>query len=184
MVLRRLSVLAGALITALVLTAPAALAHTTLQSSDPAEGAALSAAPQQVSLKFGGAFTLPAEPIRITGPDGAQWTVGAATVTDRTVTAPVQPSGPAGAYVLTWSIVAADGDPITGRINFSLTTPASTPSPSTAPSSAAPAPPTTQALQAAESSGGGFPVWAWVVIAVVVVAGTVAVIVRGRRSSS
>ncbi|WP_116112541.1 copper resistance CopC family protein [Amycolatopsis ruanii] len=186
MLLRRLSVLAGALITALLVAAPAALAHTTLQSSDPAEGAALSAAPSQVSLKFGGSFTLPAEPIRITGPEGAQWTVGPATVTDRTLTAPVQPSGPAGAYVLTWSIVAADGDPITGRINFSLTAPASTPSPSAAPSSA-PVPPATQAPQAAEPSGGGFPVWAWVVIAVVVaaaIAGTVAVIVRGRRSAS
>ncbi|MGI6869494.1 copper resistance CopC family protein [Amycolatopsis sp. 3B14] len=182
MLVRRLSVALALAGTVLLAAAPAASAHTTLQSSDPAEGAALSAAPQQVSLKFGGAFTLPADPIRITGPDGAQWSVGPATVTERTVTAPVQPSGPAGAYVLTWSIVAADGDPITGRINFSLTAPASTPSSSAAPSSPAPAPAPSQAAQT--SDDGGFPAWAWIVIAVAVVAAAVAVIVRGRRSSS
>ena len=190
MVFRRLSVslaLAGALVTALVATAPAALAHTTLQSSDPAEGAALSTAPTQVTLKFGGTFTLPADPVEVTGPDGAKWTVGQATVTGRTLTAPVQPSGPAGAYVLTYRITAADGDPLTGRVTFSLTTPATTPTSSAAPSaaSAAPAaaPATTQVPQAADSSGGGFPVWAWIVIAVGVVAAVVAFAVRGRRSA-
>ncbi|AIJ25124.1 copper resistance CopC family protein [Amycolatopsis methanolica] len=184
MLVRRLSVALALAGTVLLASAPAASAHTTLQSSDPAEGAALSAAPQQVSLKFGGAFTLPADPIRITGPDGAQWSVGPATVTERTVTAPVQPSGPAGAYVLTWSIVAADGDPVTGRINFSLTAPASTPSPSAVTHSFI-ATETPAAPQAAGTSDdGGFPAWAWIVIAVVVVAAVVAVIVRGRRSSS
>ncbi|GAA3819963.1 copper resistance CopC family protein [Amycolatopsis tucumanensis] len=181
MLVRRLSVALALAGTALLAAAPAASAHTTLQSSDPAEGAALSTAPRQVSLKFGGAFTLPVDPIRITGPDGAQWQVGPATVTERTLTAPVQPSGPAGAYVLTWSIVAADGDPISGRINFSLTAPASTPS-SAVPSSPAPAPATQQAAETPDD--GGFPAWAWIVLAVVVVAAVAGVIVRGRRSSS
>ena len=70
----------------------------------------LGAPPAQVSLTFGEAVRLPPNPIRVTGPGGAVWTVGKAAVTDATVTAPVTATGPAGAYTLAWQVISDDGD--------------------------------------------------------------------------
>ena len=190
MILRRMSaslVLAAA---ALLAAAPPALAHSKLESSDPAEGASLATAPSQVQLKFAEAVTLPADPIQVTGPAGAKWTVGKPTITGATVTAPVQATGPAGAYVLTFKVIADDGDQATGTVHFTLTAGAVASSSSAAPSSpsAAAAPTSAPASPAAASrpseDSGGFPVWGWIVIAIVVVAalgGLVAL--RSRRSS-
>ena len=61
---------------ATLLTAAPAFAHTTLESSDPADGASLSTAPTQVTLTFAEAVNLPSDPIGVTGPDGSAWTVG------------------------------------------------------------------------------------------------------------
>ena len=134
--------------------APPALAHTELETSSPAAGARLAAPPSTVSLTFGEAVRLPASPIRVTGPDGAVWTVGMATVTDATVTAPVSATGPAGAYTLSWQVISDDGDTIRGTVRFTLTepaaamvAPASPPGSAAAnpPSAAAPPPPATPA---------------------------------------
>src|SRR5207302_4183907 len=141
MILRRISaslVLAGL---ALMAAAPPALAHTELKSSNPAEGASLASAPAQVSLTFEEAVTLPADPIQIAGPGGAKWTVGKATIQGATITAPVEATGPAGAYALSYTAIADDGDQVTGKVNFTLTTAAATSS-NAAPSSSAPAPAT------------------------------------------
>ena len=50
MTLRRLAATLLLVGTALAVTAPQALAHTELTSSDPAEGASLATAPQQTTL--------------------------------------------------------------------------------------------------------------------------------------
>ena len=122
--MRSLPLAALAALVTVLLAAPPALAHTELEESSPTAGARLAAAPTSVSLTFGEAVRLPANPIRVTGPDGAVWTVGQATVTDATVTAPVTAVGPAGAYTLTWQVVADDGDTLRGTVRFSLTAPA------------------------------------------------------------
>jgi copper resistance protein C len=182
---------------ALIATAAPALAHTTLRSSNPANGATLATPPTQVSLTFGEAVTLPGNPIRVTGPGGAAWTVGKASVTDATVSAPVTATGPAGAYTLTWSVVSDDGDTISGKINFTLKpapapvvpAPAAPTSPAAAPTTTAPATtaaavptPVPAAAQTADS-GGGVPWWVWIVGAAVVLAGVGgAVAARGRRT--
>ncbi|MBV9919774.1 MAG: copper resistance protein CopC [Pseudonocardia sp.] len=125
-----------------LLGAPQALAHTELEKSSPAAGARLAAAPSSVSLTFGEAVRLPANPIRVTGPDSAVWTVGAATATDATVTAPVSATGPAGAYTLTWQVIAGDGDTVRGTVRFTLTAPAAAVvAPASPPGSAAASPP-------------------------------------------
>jgi hypothetical protein len=51
-----------------------------------------------VTLTFEEAATLPKSPIRITRPGGAAWSVGTPTISGPSVTAPVVPSGPQGAY--------------------------------------------------------------------------------------
>ena len=94
---------AAALLLALVAlgsTALPASAHTELKSSNPAKGAALPAPPQQVELTFTESVTAPADAITVTGPNGAKWTVGQATVAGPVVTAPVQATGPAGTYTI------------------------------------------------------------------------------------
>ena len=180
---------------AVVVTAGPALAHTSLRSSNPANGATLAGPPSRVSLTFGEAVTAPGNPIRVTGPGGVAWTVGKASVTDATVSAPVTATGPAGAYTLTWTVVADDGDTISGKVTFTLSTAATKPIPQPAPAVPAPAPATTPAAattaaaattttaapttvptaapaaaQAADA-GGGVPWWVWIVGAAVVLAG-------------
>ena len=122
-----LSVLLAGL--AVFVTAAPAWAHTELKSSDPADGSSLSSAPTTVTLTFEEAVTLPANPIEVTGPDGSSWTVGTATISGASVSAPVEATGPAGQYTLRYTVTADDGDAVKGTVRFTLTsaaTPATT----------------------------------------------------------
>ena len=164
-----------------------ASAHAALKSSSPAEGASLAAAPQKVELTFEEAVTLQPDPISVTGPDGAKWTVSTPAVTDATITAAVAPSGPAGAYTLTYKVVSDDGDKVTGAVHFTLTAPASPPTTSSSAvptSSSAAAPVTTASPTPAASSdtSGGIPAWVWILVAVVVLVAAVVAGLRLRRS--
>jgi methionine-rich copper-binding protein CopC len=212
MSVRRLSaalLLAG---TALLATAAPALAHTELKSSDPAKGASLPSAPQQITLTFNEAVQSVGVDIKIGGPGGAQWNVHqpvvkggvvTAVVKGGVVTAVVVPSGPAGDYTIAWRVFADDGDAISGKIPFKLTSaavavPSTTPpapvqtttSQSSPPSSVqfTPTVPTTQpgvdpAAQQQQTDGGnGVPVWLWIIIAVVVIAAVVIFVLRAKRS--
>lgn len=191
------ALLAG-LFAAVLVAAPTASAHTELTASDPPRGASLAVAPTVVTLTFSEAVTLPANPVTVRGPEGAVWAFGAPSVAGAVVTVPVTGSvGPAGAYQLTWSVVADDGDPVSGTVNFALTaavpapTPTSSATPTSTPTAAATATrePSSPALAADtasdDSDDGGVPTWVWIVIAVVLVAavGTV-VAVRGRSANS
>ena len=164
-----------------------ASAHAELKSSSPAEGASLAAAPQKIELTFEEPVTLQPDPIAVTGPDGAKWTVSPPTVTDATITAAVVPSGPAGAYTLTYKVVSDDGDKVTSAVHFTLTAPASPPTTSssaapTSSSAAAPVTTATPAPAASSDTSGGVPAWVWILIAVVVLVAAVVVGLRLRRS--
>ncbi|MEV6628434.1 copper resistance protein CopC [Amycolatopsis sp. NPDC051106] len=165
----------AALIGLVVLAGPAS-AHTELESSSPAEGAALAAAPAEVRLTFGEPVTLPPEALKVTGRDGTAWQVGTPVVAGAVVTAPVTPSGPAQAYTLTWKVIAKDGDNLTGTVHFSVT------AESSPPASASPAPTASAQAQAPSAptavDTSGIPGWIWVVVGVV---GLLAVIVVGLR---
>ena len=192
--MRSLPVAALVVLFTVLLGTPAALAHTSLQKSTPAAGASLAAPPTEVSLTFGEAVRLPAGPIRVTGPDGAVWTVGKATVTDATVTAPVTATGPAGAYTVHWQVISDDGDAIRGTIPFTLTAPAApvvapasppgtavaTPTPATAAATPAAAPSAPAAPAADES---GTPGWLWALGGVAVLAVAAGVVVARRAAA-
>jgi len=174
-----------------VATATPAFAHAELTGSSPAQNASLAEAPQQVQLTFSEAVTLPDNPVTVAGPGGASWTAGTASIAGAVVTVPVTPSGPAGAYTLTYNVVSDDGDPITGTVQFTLTAavPGATGSTSTPTSepTTSDSPPTTATPAAASTSdsGGGVPVWVWIVAAVVVVIGGLALALRlGRPKRS
>ncbi|WP_370962352.1 copper resistance protein CopC [Amycolatopsis sp. cg9] len=179
MIPRRVSGAVLAALTGLVVLAGPASAHTELESSSPAEGAALGTAPSQVELTFGEPVTLPPDPIEVTGRDGVSWQVGAPAVAGGVVTVPVTPSGPAQAYTVTWKVVAKDGDNVTGTVHFTLTAPVASAAPAAAPGAAAassPAAPTSAAPATLDSAG--IPTWVWVLVSVV---GLLAVIVVGIR---
>ncbi len=203
MSVRRLSaalLLAG---TALLATAAPALAHTELKSSDPAKGASLPSAPQQVTLTFSEAVQFEGVDIKISGPSGAQWSVHRPEVKGPVVTAVVVPSGPAGDYTIAWRVFADDGHALSGKIPFKLTgaaeaipsttppaPPATTTTQSSPPSSVefTPTAPTGQpsvdpAAQQQQTDGGnGVPVWLWIIIAVVVIGAVVIFVLRAKRS--
>jgi methionine-rich copper-binding protein CopC len=172
---------------AVVATATPAFAHAELTGSSPAQNASLAEAPQQVQLTFSEAVTLPDNPVTVAGPEGASWTVGTASIAGAVVTVPVTPSGPAGAYTLTYNVISDDGDAISGTVPFTLTaavpgatgTTTSEPPPTSPPTTAAPAAASTN------DSDGGIPVWVWIVGAVVVVAAGVLLALRlGRPKGS
>ncbi|MFI7117705.1 copper resistance protein CopC [Amycolatopsis sp. NPDC049868] len=177
---------ASLLVTGLALlgTASPALAHSELKSSDPARGASLATPPTQVKLTFSGPVTLADDnPIQITGPENASWTVGRAEVAGTVVTAPVQAVGPAGEYTLRYKVTFDDSHATSGSVKFNLSVAAAAPS-SQAPtssqapqsSSAAPAP------QAAETTPDDLvPAWVWIVLAVAVVVAGIVVALRFTR---
>jgi methionine-rich copper-binding protein CopC len=165
---------------AVVATATPAFAHAELTASDPAQGAALAAPPQQVQLTFSEAVTLGANPVTVTGPEDASWTVGQPSIAGAVVTVPVQPAGPAGAYTLTYRVVSDDGDEVTGTVAFTLTTAATTTTTTTPTTTTAP---TTTAAAAAPTSDpdSGMPVWVWILGAAVVLVIGVLVSLRLTR---
>ncbi|MGH3821354.1 MAG: copper resistance CopC family protein [Pseudonocardiaceae bacterium] len=152
--------------------------HNELISTDPTEGAQLDTGPARVTL----VFDLPAQrgfsTIIVTGPDGNQWQAGPATEDGTSVSAPVRPLGPAGAYTVAWRIISADGHSTRGTLAFTLTTPG--------PGTAAASPPN------ADNSGGATPatdtgsvitsVWPWAAGAGALLAVGVVLALRTRRT--
>ena len=118
-----------------VFSAPAALAHTSLLSSTPADSAELDAPPAAVEL----VFTEPVNPelvtVVVTSTAGTQWQAGAPVVSAANVSQPLQPLTEAGEYVVAYRVVSADGHPVTGQVGFVLRLPAF--APSTEPSATA-----------------------------------------------
>jgi methionine-rich copper-binding protein CopC len=177
---------------ALVGTATPALAHAQLLSSDPAAGAALPTAPKRIQLTFSEPVRLPDSPLSVTGPDGSHWTIGQPTVAGAVITAPVEPVGPAGEYVLDYKVISDDGDVVGSTLKFSLATAVAT-SLAAVPTTTTPTattPPTTSATassapaQSSGSTGGGVPAWVWVIGAVVLLGVGALVALRMGRSSS
>lgn len=171
-----------------VATATPAFAHAELIASSPAQNAALDAAPQQVQLTFSEAVTPADNPVTIAGPEGAAWTVGTPSLAGAVVTVPVQPTGPAGAYTLTYRVISGDGDAINGTVQFTLTAavpaPPTTAPPTTTRETTAPPPTTPSPAPAAASStdsDGGVPVSVWIIGAVVLVAAGVVIALRVAR---
>ena len=176
---------------ALLLGATPAFAHTRLQSSDPADGSKVAAAPESVSLRFNEDLQAEFVTVSVVGPDGTQYQKGGASAAGGQVTSAVSPLGPAGIYEIGYRIVSDDGHPVTGRVSFTLTSPGSggaLPTPSAAlPSAAATAPvpapaPAAVDPQANTQQSEGAPVWPWLVGAVVLVGAGAAVALRlGRQ---
>src|SRR5256885_15070337 len=119
MVLRRITAALALAGLAMLAVATPAVAHAELVRSTPAKRASLAAAPKEIVLTF----SEPVSPVSITvtGPQGAQWTVGQITVTGAVVVAPAQACGAAGPPTLPSKVKAGDGDVQTSPGGLPLT---------------------------------------------------------------
>ncbi|MDI9894270.1 copper resistance protein CopC [Rhodococcus sp. IEGM 1381] len=164
--MKRLAVIAAAVLAATALSIAPASAHAALQSSNPAENAVLDAAPDEVTLTFNQNVQQNFATVTVVGSDQSQWAASEPVVDGSTVTVDLDGLGAAGEYTIGYRVVSADGHPITGSIPFQLTqaSPAATTPPATNLDFTNRAEP--QATQDTEDNS-GFPIW---IIAVVVVA--------------
>ena len=95
-----------------------ALAHAALNSSVPADGSVVAAAPGQIEL----VFSEPVSPLalRLIEPSGAASTLDRFALKDSTVVI-MPPAGLAnGTYALSWRVVSEDGHPVGGTVVFSI----------------------------------------------------------------
>lgn len=98
-----------------------ASAHAALVSSDPADGASLSAAPTSLTLVFNENVSQRAS-IAVSAPDGTQLAVSDVLAVDRGVTATVAEADQKGRYSASYRVVSADGHPVTGTLTYDVTT--------------------------------------------------------------
>src|SRR4249919_2941649 len=117
---RACSVLVATVAVALV-AAPAALAHATLVSSTPSDGAVLGRAPKQVVLAFN-------EPVESALGSVRVYDGGLDRVDDGATTKPepnevavgVRSRLPRGTYTVAWRVISADSHPVHGAFVFSV----------------------------------------------------------------
>lgn len=118
--LARLVVLAlalGTAATALVLSAAPASAHAALQSSSPADGSTITAAPPEVALRFNEPIGTVGAQVQVTS-GGTSATQGEPSVEGSTVSQPLAGSMEQGDYTITYRVVSADGHPVSGTVDF------------------------------------------------------------------
>ncbi|HEV7647593.1 MAG TPA: copper resistance CopC family protein [Actinophytocola sp.] len=170
--MRRLAVVVGVALLALLGLATPAFAHNTLVKSNPGDQATVQKTPSTVEL----IFDQPVQKgdglntISVTGPENTGWRTGQVEVGGNVVSAPLDELGPAGSYQISYRIVSADGHPVSGEVTFSLTEAGNGTS-----------------MAAAEldsgGDGGGLPIWVWIVGAAVVLGAglTVAMRIGGKQ---
>ncbi|SFB62672.1 hypothetical protein SAMN05216266_13134 [Amycolatopsis marina] len=181
--MRRALVIAALVLATTVGLAGPALAHTSLVSSDPSDGAQVDTGPSAVTLTFN-------EPIQdggtnqivVTGPDGGQWTEGEVEVRENVVTARLRPLGPAGGYTIGYRVLSGDGHPVSDSIRFELSK-TGTGAATSAPAAVTTAPGTATAAESDDATA-GVPIWVWIAGAgVLLVAGLGLALRMGRHNS-
>lgn len=128
---RRLS--AVALLTTLLagfasLLAGPASAHDSLVSSDPVDGAQLTAAPAAVTLTFSANLQPLGGLIVVTDGSGTQVASGEPAVDGATSSLPLPADLPDDTYTVAWRAVSSDGHPIEGTFAYTVDAPAAEPS--------------------------------------------------------
>lgn len=167
----------------LLLLAPVrAWAHAELVDSNPADGAALSAAPSTVTLTFSEEVTGPAQ-VAVTAPNGTQVQDGDAASTDATVTQPVKPQDndeTAGSWTVAYRVVSIDGHTVTGELAFTVDDKGDATTPTESPAAEAS---TSGSPESADSSA-WYTRTTWLVVAIgALLAAVLAWALRRRRDA-
>lgn len=121
----RLLLVAALLQAALVIVlgaAPPASAHATLVSTDPAEGAVLETAPEQVTFTFNESVIGVPAGIQVFDATGEQ-VASSASVEEARLVVDLEGEVGEGTLVVVWRLVSADGHPIGGSLSFSVGAP-------------------------------------------------------------
>jgi copper transport protein len=112
----------------LAVPATPAWAHAYLVASDPADGAVVGNAPQEVTLSFSEPVRLVADRILVVGPDGERVDQGEPQREGADVTIPLDGAAEAqGTYLVSFRVVSADSHPVAGSITFSVGAPSEPP---------------------------------------------------------
>lgn len=121
------------LLSVVLLGGSPAYAHVSLSSSDPEQGATLSAAPSRVTLTFSAEINSELATVKVTQANGTALHRWAPRVDGTRVVQPVARG--TGAIAVTYKVVSGDGHPVQGVINYTVTAPSADPvaSPSPAP---------------------------------------------------
>ncbi|WP_244562590.1 copper resistance CopC family protein [Ensifer aridi] len=95
-----------------------AVAHASLNTSEPNDGAVVDAAPSVYALTF----SEPVSPLslKLVRPDGASIPLDRFELKDRTVEIVAPTDLGRGTHVLSWRVISADGHPIGGSVVFSV----------------------------------------------------------------
>jgi copper transport protein len=127
---RRLALLAGAMAAAgvtLLAVAPAALAHATLVSTSPADGAVVVRPPAEVSATFNQPVAIIAGSLRVYTPGGQRADSGPVTHTGPdTIVVGLHTGLGRGTYTVAWNVVSADSHQVEGAFTFSIGAPSAT----------------------------------------------------------
>lgn len=178
------------------LAGPAA-AHDAAESTSPAQGASVSAPPEQVSVTFTKSPLGLGASISVEDADGTEWGEGPVQIVDNVASRKVRTGGPAGQYTVAWRVVSSDSHPIEGTFVFaaasaapgapgaSPTAAGTVPAPGTAPAMGTARPGTT--AEPADTADAGQPFQWSIVIFAAVAAGllaTLAVLARRRLTGT
>ena len=132
----RLPLAALAVVLLLGIAPPGASAHNSFESSTPADGDVLDAAPSTISMVFTKAVPLDSASVQVIDATGARTSVDTLThgPAGETEIVAALPALVPGEVTVRWRLVSDDGHPLTGRVEFRIggaapptdTTPAST----------------------------------------------------------
>ena len=116
----------GVLATMLGVSSGSVLAHNSLVSSDPADGATLSVAPTQIVWEFDKSVPLDTLTVTLIDASGARSELAGSVhgaAGDTEVVTPLPALQP-GAVSVRWRLVGPDGHPVTGRVDVTIEQPA------------------------------------------------------------
>ena len=95
-------------------------AHNALSGTSPGRDAVEASVPRAVMLTFDQPVIGLGTRVVVSGPSG-EIQQGPPRIVDNTVTQPLQPGAPAGAYTVAWRVTSIDGHPISGTYGFTAT---------------------------------------------------------------
>jgi methionine-rich copper-binding protein CopC len=95
-------------------------AHTKLEKSEPAGGAALTSAPKQIQLWFNEKIDVAASMIALTTPSGAVELGPTQSTGDKTLVAAISGRIAGGTYTVEWQTAGDDGHVVKGNYTFSV----------------------------------------------------------------
>lgn len=114
-------IVTAAVFIAAVCVSPSVFAHAHLKHQYPAADAALTAAPQALTLDFSEGIEPNFSGVKITGPQESAVKMGAVTRNekdDKQLIVPVEESLKPGEYRVDWHVVSVDGHKTKGKYNF------------------------------------------------------------------